>query len=85
MYHYEFVLYSNRKFITITDKDNRLKNPERYIQILGFIKPNIFYSFWELNNLDLSKLRGYRPCLILRNGLIKTLSSGVKEIRRVEI
>ena len=86
MYRYEVYLYSNQKLVTFTDKDNTLKDSKRYIQILGFVKNiDIVHSFWELDNLDLSKLKGYKPCLVLRNGLIKILSSRIKEVRRVEI
>ena len=87
MYRYEIHLYSGQRFFTLTDQDNKLKDSNKYIQLLGFINrsKSLSYSFWRLKDLDLSSLKGLSLCLVDTRGLIKILSAKVREVKKVKI
>lgn len=87
MFRYVIELYSNKNLLkTYSERDNRIINSDRYIQILGFTKGlnnHKIISFYDLINLkDLSVLKNYKPVFIQRNGIPKILTSLVRNIRR---
>lgn len=87
MFRYCIKLYSGRIFRTISNNESKLIKEDKYIQVLGFItrKSIIFgeqgHSFYDLPRLpDLSELKGTKLVLIDSRGMIKRMSSKVKEV-----
>ena len=87
MFRYCIQLYSGRIFRTLSDKESKLPREEKYMQVLGFItrESKIFgeqgHSFYDLCLLpDLSELKGTKLVLIDTRGMIKRMSSRVKEV-----
>lgn len=90
MYRYIVKLnFTKNDIITFSSKDNRIANNDRYIQLLGFTKKDKTgvktISFWDLDSVDLSILKNYKPVLLRRNGIPKILTTLVNQVRREEI
>ncbi len=90
MFRYIIELYSNKNPIkTYSDKDNKIINHDKYIQLLGFTKGTNnqkIISFYDLSTVeDLSLIKNYRPVFLRRDGIPKILTSLVKSIKKEKL
>lgn len=80
MFRYCVELYSGRVFTTKFNSNELLSEP-KFIQLLGFedSKHNAF-GYYDLESLDLNKLKGSKLLLINFRGLVKRPSARVKRV-----
>lgn len=82
MFRYCIKLYSGRIFKTMSNTESQLPRERKYIQVLGFINRwENGYSFHELSLLPtLDVLRGTQLTVVDTRGMVKRMSSRVKEV-----